>query len=126
MPGTSESLKTSIWPCLCSSTMITGPSLCDIICGSVSLAAFLSDTKDRGPPGQSQAWRSGEKVPFGQTHYLRAFEKAPPVQTQALRDFEKVSHVGGELLIPARSRPIVSDGLSNYDPWLALMWVFLP
>ncbi|CAK6439340.1 unnamed protein product [Pipistrellus nathusii] len=51
--------------------------------------AFLSDTKDRGPPGQSQAWRSGEKVPFGQTHYLRAFEKAPPVQTQALRDFEK-------------------------------------
>nr|KAF6413923.1 phosphodiesterase 4D interacting protein [Molossus molossus] len=52
-------------------------------------AAFLSDTKDRGPPGQPQAWRSGEKVPFGQTHYLRAFEKAPRVQTQALRDFEK-------------------------------------
>ncbi|XP_028010005.2 myomegalin-like isoform X6 [Eptesicus fuscus] len=51
--------------------------------------AFLSDTKDRGPPVQSQTWRSGEKVPFGQTHYLRAFEKAPPVQTQALRDFEK-------------------------------------
>nr|KAF6304878.1 phosphodiesterase 4D interacting protein [Pipistrellus kuhlii] len=51
--------------------------------------AFLSDTKDRGPPGQSQAWRSSEKVPFGQAHYLRAFEKAPPVQTQALRDFEK-------------------------------------
>ncbi|XP_053512035.1 myomegalin isoform X24 [Artibeus jamaicensis] len=52
-------------------------------------AAFLSDTKDRGPPVQSQTWRSGEKVPFGQTHYLRAFEKAPQVQTQALRDFEK-------------------------------------
>ncbi|XP_053772245.1 myomegalin isoform X22 [Desmodus rotundus] len=52
-------------------------------------AAFLSDTKDRGPPVQSQAWRSGEKVPFGQTHYLKAFEKAPQVQTQALRDFEK-------------------------------------
>ncbi|XP_059529531.1 myomegalin-like isoform X26 [Myotis daubentonii] len=52
-------------------------------------AAFLSDAKDRGPPVQSQTWRSGEKVPFGQTHYLRAFEKAPQVQTQALRDFEK-------------------------------------
>ncbi|XP_054420714.1 myomegalin isoform X1 [Pteronotus mesoamericanus] len=52
-------------------------------------AAFLSDTKDRGPPVQSQTWRSGEKVPSGQTHYLRAFEKAPRVQTQALRDFEK-------------------------------------
>ncbi|XP_070463812.1 myomegalin isoform X43 [Equus przewalskii] len=52
-------------------------------------AAFLSDTKDRGPPAQSQTWRSGEKVPFGQTHSLRAFEKPPQVQTQALRDFEK-------------------------------------
>ncbi|XP_074174552.1 myomegalin isoform X33 [Rhinolophus sinicus] len=52
-------------------------------------AAFLSDTKDRGPPAQSQTWRSGEKVPFGQTHYLRAFEKPPQVHTQALRDFEK-------------------------------------
>ncbi|KAF6293418.1 phosphodiesterase 4D interacting protein [Rhinolophus ferrumequinum] len=52
-------------------------------------AAFLSDTKDRGPPAQSQIWRSGEKVPFGQTHYLRAFEKPPQVHTQALRDFEK-------------------------------------
>uniref|UniRef100_A0A8C6W5J9 Phosphodiesterase 4D interacting protein (myomegalin) n=2 Tax=Nannospalax galili TaxID=1026970 RepID=A0A8C6W5J9_NANGA len=51
--------------------------------------AFLSDTKDRGPPVQSQAWRNGEKVPFGQTHSLRAFEKPPQVQTQALRDFEK-------------------------------------
>nr|XP_044605253.1 myomegalin isoform X28 [Equus asinus] len=52
-------------------------------------AAFLSDTKDRGPPAQSQTWRSGEKVPFGQTPSLRAFEKPPQVQTQALRDFEK-------------------------------------
>ncbi|XP_036894649.1 myomegalin isoform X12 [Sturnira hondurensis] len=52
-------------------------------------AAFLSDTKDRGPPVQSQTWRSGEKVPSGQTHYLTAFEKGPQVQTQALRDFEK-------------------------------------
>ncbi|ELV11682.1 Myomegalin, partial [Tupaia chinensis] len=52
-------------------------------------AAFLSDTKDRGPPAQSQTWRSAEKVPFGQTHSLRAFEKPPQVQTQALRDFEK-------------------------------------
>ncbi|XP_046323188.1 myomegalin isoform X21 [Marmota monax] len=52
-------------------------------------AAFLSDTKDRGPPVQSQTWRNGEKVPFGQTHFLRAFEKPPQVQTQALRDFEK-------------------------------------
>ncbi|XP_066124244.1 myomegalin isoform X8 [Saccopteryx bilineata] len=51
--------------------------------------AFLSDSKDRGPPVQSQTRRSCEKVPFGQTHYLRAFEKAPPVQPQALRDFEK-------------------------------------
>ncbi|XP_016078875.1 PREDICTED: myomegalin-like isoform X1 [Miniopterus natalensis] len=51
--------------------------------------AFLSDTKDRGPPVQPQTWRGGEKVPSGQTHYLRAFEKAPQVQTQALRDFEK-------------------------------------
>ncbi|XP_073090605.1 myomegalin isoform X12 [Manis javanica] len=51
--------------------------------------AFLSDTKDRGPPAQSQTWRTGEKVPFGQTHSLRAFEKLPLVQTQALRDFEK-------------------------------------
>uniref|UniRef100_A0A2K6F553 Phosphodiesterase 4D interacting protein n=1 Tax=Propithecus coquereli TaxID=379532 RepID=A0A2K6F553_PROCO len=58
-------------------------------------AAFLSDTKDRGPPIQSQTWRSGEKAPFGQTYSLRAFEKPPQVQTQALRDFEKVSHVGG-------------------------------
>uniref|UniRef100_A0A8C8VWD8 Phosphodiesterase 4D interacting protein (myomegalin) n=1 Tax=Peromyscus maniculatus bairdii TaxID=230844 RepID=A0A8C8VWD8_PERMB len=54
-----------------------------------SAAAFLSDTKDRGPPVHSQAWRSGEKIPFGQTHSLRAFEKPPLVQTQALRDFEK-------------------------------------
>ncbi|XP_054957876.2 myomegalin isoform X14 [Pan paniscus] len=52
-------------------------------------AAFLSDTKDRGPPVQSQIWRSGEKVPFVQTYSLRAFEKPPQVQTQALRDFEK-------------------------------------
>uniref|UniRef100_A0A2K6F559 Phosphodiesterase 4D interacting protein n=1 Tax=Propithecus coquereli TaxID=379532 RepID=A0A2K6F559_PROCO len=52
-------------------------------------AAFLSDTKDRGPPIQSQTWRSGEKAPFGQTYSLRAFEKPPQVQTQALRDFEK-------------------------------------
>ncbi|XP_061039592.1 myomegalin isoform X8 [Eubalaena glacialis] len=50
-------------------------------------AAFLSDTKDRGPPAQSQAWRSGEKVPFG--HSLRAFERPLQVQTQALRDFER-------------------------------------
>uniref|UniRef100_A0A2K6U4E8 Phosphodiesterase 4D interacting protein n=1 Tax=Saimiri boliviensis boliviensis TaxID=39432 RepID=A0A2K6U4E8_SAIBB len=52
-------------------------------------AAFLSGTKDRGPPVQSPNWRSGEKVPFVQTHSLRAFEKPPQVQTQALRDFEK-------------------------------------
>ncbi|XP_032276285.1 myomegalin isoform X25 [Phoca vitulina] len=52
-------------------------------------AAFLSDTKDRGPPVQSQIWRSGEKTLFGQTTSLRAFEKPPQVQTQALRDFEK-------------------------------------
>ncbi|KAM5201457.1 myomegalin isoform 36-T41 [Hipposideros larvatus] len=52
-------------------------------------AAFLSDTKDRGPPAQSQTWRSGDKIPFGQARYLRAFEKPPQVQTQALRDFEK-------------------------------------
>ncbi|XP_048951410.1 myomegalin isoform X17 [Canis lupus dingo] len=52
-------------------------------------AAFLSDTKDRGPPVQSQIWRSGEKASFGQTPSLRAFEKPPQVQTQALRDFEK-------------------------------------
>uniref|UniRef100_A0A2K6B1J2 Phosphodiesterase 4D interacting protein n=1 Tax=Macaca nemestrina TaxID=9545 RepID=A0A2K6B1J2_MACNE len=51
--------------------------------------SFLSDTKDRGPPVQSQIWRSGEKVPFVQTYSLRAFEKPPQVQTQALRDFEK-------------------------------------
>uniref|UniRef100_A0A8D1IK08 Olduvai domain-containing protein n=1 Tax=Sus scrofa TaxID=9823 RepID=A0A8D1IK08_PIG len=50
-------------------------------------AAFLSDTKDRGPPVQSQTWRSGEKVPFG--HSLRTFERPLQVQTQALRDFEK-------------------------------------
>ncbi|XP_021091083.2 myomegalin isoform X4 [Mesocricetus auratus] len=54
-----------------------------------SAAAFLSDTKDRGPPVQSQTWRSGEKIPFGHSHSLRAFEKPPLVQTQALRDFEK-------------------------------------
>ncbi|XP_074044688.1 myomegalin isoform X3 [Macrotis lagotis] len=53
------------------------------------VAAFLSETKERGPPVQSHSWRSFEKVPFGQTHSLRAFEKAPLVQTQALRDFEK-------------------------------------
>uniref|UniRef100_A0A2I3GW12 Phosphodiesterase 4D interacting protein n=1 Tax=Nomascus leucogenys TaxID=61853 RepID=A0A2I3GW12_NOMLE len=52
-------------------------------------AAFLSDTKDRGPPVQSQIWRSGEKVPFVHTYSLKAFEKPPQVQTQALRDFEK-------------------------------------
>ncbi|KAM4873042.1 myomegalin isoform 2-T2 [Thomomys bottae] len=52
-------------------------------------AAFLSDTKDRAPPGQPQIWRSGEKAAFAQTHTLRAFEKLPQVQTQALRDFEK-------------------------------------
>uniref|UniRef100_A0A673U8X8 Phosphodiesterase 4D interacting protein n=1 Tax=Suricata suricatta TaxID=37032 RepID=A0A673U8X8_SURSU len=52
------------------------------------VAAFLSDTKDRGPPGQSQSWRSGE-IPFGQMPSLRAFENPPQVQTQALRDFEK-------------------------------------
>ncbi|XP_060269576.1 myomegalin isoform X43 [Ovis aries] len=50
-------------------------------------AAFLTDTKDRGPPVQSQTWRSGDKVPFG--HSLRAFERPLQVQTQALRDFEK-------------------------------------
>lgn len=54
-----------------------------------SAAAFLSDTKDRGPPVQLQTWRSAEKIPFGQAHSLRAFEKPPLVQTQALRDFEK-------------------------------------
>ncbi|XP_059231914.1 myomegalin-like isoform X31 [Mustela nigripes] len=52
-------------------------------------AAFLSDTKDRGPPVQSQVWRSGEKTLFGQQPSLRAFENPPQVQTQALRDFEK-------------------------------------
>ncbi|XP_010621435.1 myomegalin isoform X13 [Fukomys damarensis] len=52
-------------------------------------AAFLSDTKDRGPLVQSQSWKSGEKILFGQTHSLRAFERPPQVQTQALRDFEK-------------------------------------
>ncbi|XP_054385485.1 myomegalin isoform X24 [Pongo abelii] len=52
-------------------------------------AAFPSGTKDRGPPVQSQIWRSGEKVPFVQTYSLRAFEKPPQVQSQALRDFEK-------------------------------------
>uniref|UniRef100_A0A2K5E310 Phosphodiesterase 4D interacting protein n=1 Tax=Aotus nancymaae TaxID=37293 RepID=A0A2K5E310_AOTNA len=52
-------------------------------------AAFLSGTKDRGPPVQSPIWRSGEKVPFVQTYSLTAFEKPPQVQTQALRDFEK-------------------------------------
>lgn len=71
------------------------PPLCKLLCRSVSPAAFLSDTKDRGPPAQPQAWRSAEKLPFGQTHYLRAFEKPPQVRTQALRDFEKVSHMGG-------------------------------
>ncbi|XP_025143791.3 myomegalin isoform X15 [Bubalus bubalis] len=50
-------------------------------------AAFLSDTKDRGPPVQSQTWRSGDKIPLG--HSLRAFERPLQVQTQALRDFEK-------------------------------------
>nr|XP_020859044.1 myomegalin-like isoform X5 [Phascolarctos cinereus] len=53
------------------------------------VAAFLSETKERGPPMQSHPWRSFEKGPFGQTHSLRAFEKAPLGQTQALRDFEK-------------------------------------
>lgn len=74
------------------------PLLYKFFCRAVSLAAFLSDTKDRGPPAQSQTWRTGEKVPFGQTHSLRAFEKLPLVQTQALRDFEKVSFMGGNLL----------------------------
>ena len=73
--------------------MIIMPLLDKIFCCSVSLAAFLSDTKDRGPPVQSQTWRSGDKVPFG--HSLRAFERPLQVQTQALRDFEKVSHMGG-------------------------------
>lgn len=68
------------------------PLLYNIFC-SLPLAAFLSDTKDRGPPVQSQTWRSGEKVPFG--HSLRTFERPLQVQTQALRDFEKVSHMGG-------------------------------
>lgn len=62
---------------------------------SVLLPAFLSDTKDRGPPVQSQTWRSNEKMPFGQAHSLRAFEKPPLVQTQALRDFEKVRRMCG-------------------------------
>uniref|UniRef100_A0A8D1F090 Olduvai domain-containing protein n=1 Tax=Sus scrofa TaxID=9823 RepID=A0A8D1F090_PIG len=62
------------------------PLLYNIFC-SLPLAAFLSDTKDRGPPVQSQTWRSGEKVPFG--HSLRTFERPLQVQTQALRDFEK-------------------------------------
>ncbi|XP_043859488.1 uncharacterized protein LOC122755230 [Dromiciops gliroides] len=53
------------------------------------VAAFLSETKERGPPMQSHPWRSFEKASFGQTHSLRAFEKAPLGQTQALRDFEK-------------------------------------
>ncbi|XP_036622222.1 myomegalin-like isoform X3 [Trichosurus vulpecula] len=53
------------------------------------VAAFLSETKERGPPMQSHPWRSFEKGSFGQTHSLRAFEKAPLGQTQALRDFEK-------------------------------------
>ncbi|XP_054546851.1 myomegalin isoform X3 [Talpa occidentalis] len=52
-------------------------------------AAFLSDTKDRGPPAPSQTWRSGEKLPFGHSCSMRAFENPPQVQTQALRDFEK-------------------------------------
>ncbi|XP_023562242.1 myomegalin isoform X2 [Octodon degus] len=52
-------------------------------------AAFLSDTKDRGPLVQSQSWTSGEKIPFGQTQSLRVFERPLQVQTQALRDFEK-------------------------------------
>ncbi|XP_051848824.1 myomegalin isoform X9 [Antechinus flavipes] len=56
---------------------------------SSHVAAFLSETKERGPPMQSHPWRSFEKGPFGQTHSLRAFEKAPLGQTQALRDFEK-------------------------------------
>lgn len=72
--------------------MIIMPLFYKIFCCSVSLAAFLSDTKDRGPPAQSQTWRSGEKVPFG--HSLRAFERPLQVQTQALRDFERVSHMG--------------------------------
>ena len=71
--------------------MIIMPLLDTIFC-SVSLAAFLSDTKDRGPPLQSQTWRSGDKMPLG--HSLRAFERPLQVQTQALRDFEKVSHMG--------------------------------
>nr|XP_044994596.1 myomegalin-like [Jaculus jaculus] len=61
----------------------------EMVSRTSNAAAFLGDTKDRGPPGQSQTWRSGEKVPFAQTHSLRAFEKPPQVQTQALRDFEK-------------------------------------
>ncbi|PNJ22969.1 PDE4DIP isoform 29, partial [Pongo abelii] len=50
-------------------------------------AAFPSGTKDRGPPVQSQIWRSGEKVPFVQTYSLRAFEK-PPQQQVALLDLQ--------------------------------------
>uniref|UniRef100_A0A8D2AMH3 Phosphodiesterase 4D interacting protein n=1 Tax=Sciurus vulgaris TaxID=55149 RepID=A0A8D2AMH3_SCIVU len=61
----------------------------EMVSRASNAAAFLSDTKDRGPPVQSQTWRNGEKVPFVQTHFLRAFEKPPQVQTQALRDFEK-------------------------------------
>ncbi|XP_043431938.1 myomegalin-like isoform X22 [Prionailurus bengalensis] len=61
----------------------------EMVSRTCHVAAFLSDTKDRGPPVQSQSWRSGEKIPFGQMPSLRAFEKPPQVQTQALRDFEK-------------------------------------
>lgn len=95
------------------------PPLCKILCCSVSPAAFLSDTKDRGPPAQPQTWRSAEKFPFGQTHYLRAFEKPPQVRTQALRDFEKVSHMGGLLLSQGEGLPRESDVLQKYDPRLS-------
>ncbi|XP_058572004.1 myomegalin-like isoform X20 [Neofelis nebulosa] len=61
----------------------------EMVSRTCHVAAFLSDPKDRGPPVQSQSWRSGEKIPFGQMPSLRAFEKPPQVQTQALRDFEK-------------------------------------
>uniref|UniRef100_H0XE44 Phosphodiesterase 4D interacting protein n=1 Tax=Otolemur garnettii TaxID=30611 RepID=H0XE44_OTOGA len=56
----------------------------DIVPRTSQAAAFLSDTKDRGPPVPSYTWRSG------QTYSLRAFDNPPQVQqTQALRDFEK-------------------------------------
>ncbi|XP_053448764.1 myomegalin isoform X4 [Nycticebus coucang] len=56
----------------------------DIVPRTSQAAAFLSDTKDQGPPVPSYTWRSG------QMYSLRAFENPPQMQqTQALRDFEK-------------------------------------